>query len=185
MLAPALLVEWITQRRLERSGSAPVVGILAVFAGPIAYIGYWAARGDPLQPLQAQDSWNRELALPLTTIGQGISLGLEGLASADGWYWTIDLVLAVAVLTLVIVGWRILAASYLTFTVGSLLVPLMYPWPGRPLLAMGRFAIVLFPIFWIGARLVRTKVGFVAVVIISALGWTGLAVLFMNWRYVL
>jgi hypothetical protein len=65
----------------------------------------------------------------------------------------------------------------------SLAVILSYPLPERPLLSAPRFLIVLFPAFWPIAA-ICTRQRLVPVVAISLVGFTTMAIAFMNWGFV-
>lgn len=181
MLAPALLAEALSRPRtssadlLRRIGGATVVVI-----GPALYIAYWATRGAPLQVFAAQDLWHRQLRFPLLTLSDGLSLGLQGLSSPEGGrFWTIDIVLTMAVLIPLAIKWRSIPLSYLVYATGSFLVPLLYAPPERPLIGVPRYVIVIFPAFWALAMIIRKPT---LLLTISALAWCGLAVAFMNLR---
>ena len=85
----------------------------------------------------------------------------------------------------VVAGWRRLPVPYLVYAVGSLVIPLSYPFPPRPLLSMPRFVVVIFPAFWVMADASeRHRLPYTAVVATFAAGLGLLAVLFMNWWYI-
>ena len=67
----------------------------------------------------------------------------------DPNYWLIDVLVVGVVIVAVVAGWRRLPLPYLTYAIGSLLIPLCYPFPPRPLLSMPRFVAVIFPAFWV------------------------------------
>jgi hypothetical protein len=85
----------------------------------------------------------------------------------------------------VVAGWRRLPLAYLTYAVLSLLLPLAYPYPSRPLLSMPRFVAVVFPAFWVVADLVqRRRLPHTLVVAAFAGGLGLLTVLFATWWYI-
>jgi Mannosyltransferase (PIG-V) len=184
VLSPALFAEALDQRREGRSLAPRAAWSAAVLLGPLLYAAYWAARGSATAPLDAQSFWYRKLTIPLVTVGKAIALGLRGLGSTRGLYWTADLLLTAAVIVPLVVGWRRLRGTYLVYVALGLLVPLAYPLPERPLLSMPRFEIVLFPAFWVIATYLEDRARSVAVIAIFAIGWAALAVAFMNWRFV-
>jgi len=186
VLAPSLVA--MAFERPRRGGGSPwgrVVAGASVLLGPLAYLAWWGlARGDALAPLDAQANWQRELASPLTTIGRAIRLATDVGIPNQG-YWIIDVLVTGVVVAAVVAGWRRLPVGHLVYSLGSLLIPLSYPFPDRPLLSMPRFVAVIFPAFQVMAdasergRLPRT-----AVVATFAAGLSLLAILFMNWWYV-
>jgi hypothetical protein len=77
-----------------------------------------------------------------------------------------------------------LRASEALYGSMSLLVPLLDPFPGRPLLSLPRFAVVVFPSIWglSGVGLGR-KLPWSVVLAVLAAGWVLCTVLFVNWRH--
>jgi hypothetical protein len=179
VLAPALLVEAVQQHRergvplLPRAGAA-----LATLAGPALYVLYWqAAYDDPRAPRDAQRRWDRVATLPWRTL-------IDGLSSAWRYLdvWLLDsLVVGVVVICAVIALWR-LRPAYTVYVWASLAMPLSYPFPSRPLLSMPRFAVVIFPAFWVLADLIeRRRLPRAAVAAVLAGGLSLCTVLFVNW----
>jgi hypothetical protein len=151
---------------------------VATLVGPILYFVYWLVAFDDLMaPLQAQRTWQRVATFPGRTL-------IDGLWTAYTYrgVWLIDaLVVGVIVVCSVMSWWR-LRAGYAVYASASLLVPLAYPFPSRPLLSVPRFAVVIFPAFWILADLVeRGRVPRAALVAAFAGGLSVLTVLFVNW----
>jgi hypothetical protein len=179
VLAPALLVEAYLQHReagvpfLPRAAAA-----VATLVGPILYFLYWlVAFDDVMAPLQAQRTWQRVATFPGRTL-------IDGLWTAYTYrgVWLIDaLVVGVIVICSVMAWWRV-RAGYAVYASASLLVPLAYPFPSRPLLSVPRFVVVIFPAFWILADLVeRRRLPRAALVAAFAGGLSLLTVLFVNW----
>jgi hypothetical protein len=189
VLAPALAVEAL-QRRSERHDpddrpwTAWLAGAL-VATGPLLYAATWVVRGSWAAPFRAQEWWAREPAFPLVTLGRGLALGVEGITAEQGWYWTVEAALLVAVVVPTAIAWRSLRHGYLVYTVLGLLVPLTYAFPARPLLSIPRFLAVIFPAFWVIADAVSTPRRLVGAVIASVGLGTVLAAAFMSWRPVL
>jgi hypothetical protein len=181
MVAAALLVEAVLQWRRSRRGLLPA---LAAAAAPLVGLGlyatFWAVHGDVMAPVKAQDGWQRQVTLmPLTLLH----------AVQAAWryqsYWLIDLLVVGIIIGAVVGGLRLLPASYLTYAIGSLLLPLSEPFPPRPLMSMPRFVSVVFPAFWVIAVAVnRRKLPESVVVGVFAGGYALLGLLFMNWQYI-
>ncbi len=145
---------------------------------------YWLVHaGDALQPLHAQDAWFRTFELPVVTLGNALWLGVSGVTDPRGIYWTADVLLTVVVLIPLALRWKVLAPPYLMYVLLSLLVILSYPLPERPLLSAPRFWIVLFPAFWAMAALFAGR-RFAVTLIAFVVGFSSLAIAFMNWGYV-
>ncbi|MEP6475759.1 MAG: mannosyltransferase family protein [Actinomycetota bacterium] len=178
-LAPALLIEAVQQHR-ERG--VPVfsraAAAMATLLGPFLYFGYWAvAFGDGLAPLRAQQTWHRVATLPGRTLADALWT-----AYTFGNVWIIDVAVVGVVLVCAGISWWRLRAGYAAYATASLLVPLSYPFPSRPLLSVPRFAAVIFPSFWVLADLVdRRRLPRTLVVAAFAGGLSLLTVLFVNW----
>lgn len=179
VLAPALLVEAFQQHReagvplLPRAAAA-----VATLVGPLLYFLYWiVAFDDGLAPLQAQRTWQRVATFPLRTL-------IDGLWAAYryGGVWLIDVLVVGVVLVCAVISWWRLRPGYAVYAAASLLVPLAYPFPSRPLLSVPRFVAVIFPSFWILADLAeRRRLPRPALVAAFAGGLSLLTVLFVNW----
>jgi hypothetical protein len=182
LLLPALAVEAIL--RWRRHGRDPITRLAATAAialGPLAYITYWQTRfDDAFRPLDVQRAWRPDgPTSPLTSLWRAVEFAWR----YQQW-WLLD----VAVVTLAVVGAvaiaRKIPASYTVYVVASLLVPLIYPLGGRPLMSMPRFVIVLFPIYWGFARLAQRRDVGTGMLALSAAGFGVLSLLFINWYYI-
>jgi len=181
LLVPSLLIEaW--GRGEQRRARAIVSAALPLMA-VVLFGAYWQARsGDFLAPFHAQGAWHRTFEFPVITLGHALALGLTGLGSELGIYWTIDLLLTAVVLVALAVRWRMIPLSYLAYVAATLLVVLSFPLPERPLLSAPRFVLVLFPAFWAMADILRGRWFFLAVAA-SVAGFVAVSAAFMNWGY--
>jgi len=187
VLAPALLVEALEQRRAGRPLAPRAAAAAATLLGPLAYCTYWFARSDDfLAPLHAQSVWDRTLDWPWASIWRAIRLGFSYAGDPNAAYWTIDVLVTGAVLVPVVLGARTMRPAFLAYALASLLIPLSYPFPDRPLLSMPRFVSVIFPAFWVLAGWVdrRRWLSGRAVTAVFGAGYCLLAVLFINWYYI-
>lgn len=187
VLAPALIVMAFEQHRAHGGRLwIRVAGGAAVLLGPLAYLGWWGvAHGEALAPIHAQANWQRQLSSPLSTLWRAIQMAFGGLGVQDPGYWIIDVLVVGVVIVAVVAGLRRLPRPYLVYSIGSILIPLSYPFPSRPLLSMPRFVVVIFPAFWVMADAVeRRRISHTAIVTGFAMGYSLLAVLFMNWWYI-
>jgi len=105
----------------------------------------------------AQSAWR---SLGLIAAHPAVYTRLERLPFRDQWFVLgnvtafLGLVLAVVLL---IACWRKLPAAYTVFAIASLLLPLVYPTRGTPLLSFPRFVLVDFPLFVALAVLVTRR----------------------------
>jgi Mannosyltransferase (PIG-V) len=180
-LIPALAVEaW--QRRTRGGAARGFVAAASVLVGPILYLAYWSSRGDMRAPIDAQAAWDRRLTFPLTALGRGLTLGVRGIDDPIGRFWSADLLVAALAVIPLAIGWRRLRAPYSVYAAASLLLPLSYPLAARPLLSFPRFVAVVFPVSWVWATFLSTRVRMVVAVGLSAIAWCALATWFVNWR---
>lgn len=166
-LVPALAVfAWRSPRRTR--GLALLAVPLALFlAFPIA-LEAWIGHG--LAFLDAQKIWDRSLA-PLGPLG--------GLVQAVGEGDLIGPALAVAMLALGVLAWRVLGAPYGVYALAALAIPMAVPSERLGgLYSFPRFALVAFPCLVALAVLGRDRrVHAVVVAVLAA----GLAVGVVRW----
>jgi len=179
LLVLALGVEAVHRSRRDGRSIVPrLAAALAVGSGPLLYLAWWrVTHGDAFVPWTAQRSWQRELQPPWTT-------AIDALTAARdlGGYWLADVMIVGPVLVAVIAGLRWLRPTYSVYAIASLLMPLIYVWPNRPLLSMPRFVAVIFPAFWVLARaLERRQLPEAALVAAFAGGYALLGALFVTW----
>ena len=183
-LVPAFFVEaWMQPPGRERRRALWAVGLVAL--GPLLYLAWWQARtGDALRPLSVEDKWGRTLGFPLVTLARGLYQAAAGLGEPDNGYWMSDAVLtALAIIGICLIARRI-RPSYTVYAAISIVAPLCLPYPGRDLLGMSRFVLVLFPAFWGLARLVRRPWALVLWLAISIPLAAWHALLFMHYRHI-
>jgi len=152
-----------------------------VALGPILYLGWWwLAHGDPWAPLDAQRGWQRVAAWPTTTLWDAVAL-----AWRFRTYWLLDEgIVALAIVGVALAVGRV-RAGYVAYAGVSLLLPLLAPYPDRPLLSMPRFVAVVFPLAWGYAIAVRR--GWLPDALVTgvfAAGFALTAALFVAWQYV-
>jgi hypothetical protein len=181
LLIPALAVEALARSRRGKELALRLLAATGVGIGPLLYFAYWSARfGDAWAPFRAQQRWGRDPTFPLTTLADAVRL-----AGSLGTYWLIDALVVGIVVVAVLAGVRWLRATYVVYALASLLLPLSDPFPGRPLLSMPRFVVVIFPGFWMIARAVeRRRLPASVVTAGFASGYGVLTLLFVNWWHV-
>jgi Gpi18-like mannosyltransferase len=186
VMVPALAVEAMHRRAEGRGPAWP--GLLAAAGsglGTVAYLGWWQIRaGDWLAPLTRQQNWQREFSWPWATLWNGTRSAFRFVGGTNGGYWIADWLIVVPVLLLsgyALVRYR---PSYGVYLAGSLLIPLTYVFPDRPLMSMPRFVLPLFPAFWAAAELAeRLRIPRWALVAVGAAGLGLLSLLTVNWYY--
>ena len=182
LLLLGLGAEALRQWRAE--GRSPVPRFAAagsVILGPILYGTYWQlAFGNGWAPLDAQRAWQRQTSFFVLTIWQAIKWAWDFRT-----YYLIDLLLVAFVVAGIVLAARHIGSPYTVYAAASILLPLTFPFPQRPLLSMPRFVVVVFPAFWGFAVAAERRAGVgTAIVVGSAAGYGLLAVLFMNWHYI-
>jgi mannosyltransferase PIG-V len=159
---------------------ARLAGVAAIAIAPLAWFAWWgAAHGNWLAPLDAQATWQRELEWPWITLARGVEFAWNFQS-----YWLLDVAIVALALAGLALAFPALRGSERAYGVLSLLLPIVGPFPGRPLLSMPRFVVVVFPALWglAGAGLGR-KLPTPLVTAVLAAGWTLSVVLFVTWRY--
>jgi hypothetical protein len=187
LLAPALIVEAVLQRRDDPS-VRHLLGRLAAAAsvplGLVAYLAYWGtAGGNWRQPFDLQKSgWGKEYAWPWQTLWKAARIAWQNPGSYPGGYFLVDLVVALLVLAAGV--WVAVRArpTYAVYLWVSVILPLTLMWPSRPLLSVPRIYVVLFPAWWAMSRFAERWRAHDAVLAVSAGLMAVLAVAFVG-RY--
>ncbi len=187
VLAPALLMEALHQRREGDSGWA--LG-LASTCGPVlawmTYLAYWGSRsGDWLAPLHQEAKWLRVFSWPWVTLWRGTGFALGFLGHTFEGYWQIDWVILTVVLVAAVLATLRFRPSYGVYLWCSLLIPLIFVFPNRPLMSMPRFVLPLFPAFWVIGILGSKSRQFHAVMFVMCIvGLVFLTPLYVNWYFI-
>lgn len=156
-----------------------------VAAGTLTYLGYWWSRsGDLFTPLRAQEGWSREFSLPWETLVDGGRVAFRFVGQyAAGFHQVEWLIVLLALTASVWVAMRA-RATYVAYTVLSLLMPLTLVFDGRPLMSIPRFVLPIFPLFWALAALGQRFRVHEPIVAVSAAGLGVLTLLFVNWYFI-
>lgn len=159
----------------------------APVAGTVAYLGYWGARtGDWLAPLHQQVNWQRRLASPLGTLWSGTRDAYRFVGLYPGGYHLLDWLITVAVLAAAGYALVRFRPSYGVFAWASIIVPLSSVFASRPLIAFTRYALPIFPVYWVFARWTSgSSVRHELLVGISAALLGLMTLLFVNWYYII
>lgn len=191
VLCAVLAVEAVSQLvEARRAGTATVratLGRTLACAGPAlgtaSYLGYWQWRaGDWQVPFAAQATgWDRDLSFPPATLLSAVRVGTDGLGTYPAGYFTVDLLLMLVALAAAV--WVALRTRPIfgAYAWASLLFPLVFVYAGRPLMAVPRYLIVVFPLFWALARFAERHRAGDLVVGLSAAGLALLGALAVSW----
>jgi hypothetical protein len=195
LLVIALAVEALLQAREEARAESgawrlPVGRLLwsgVPVVGTLSYLAYWGVRsGDWLAPLHKQANWQREFSSPLATFGHGTQDAFRYIGIYAGGYHQLDWVVTIAILVLAGYALARFRPSYSLHLWASILVPLAFVFPGRPLIAFTRYALPLFPLFWALARLTGRSRGTHEVAVATSAALLGIStLLFVNWYYII
>jgi hypothetical protein len=144
-----------------------------VAASPLAFAVFplflWWETGRPGDVFRAERYWHRALspAGPFAGVGRGATAAWHGLvthstvvhagldpartraAGVEAFLWLIVFVV------LAVLVWRWFGAAYGVFAAISLALPLSEPAAGFPLVSLPRYGLVIFPFFFVLARLGR------------------------------
>ena len=182
VLALALAVEALHQWRRQGRPLLPrLAAAAATCLGPLAWFVWWQVRFDDFwAPLDAQRNWDRGTTAPWETVADA-----AGHAWRFGAYWLLDLAVVLLAIAGIVLTIRRVRPAYLAYAGASLMLPLLAPYPDRPLLSMPRFVLVLFPVAWGYADAVaRRWIPDALVTAVFAGGFGLTAALFVAWQYV-
>jgi hypothetical protein len=122
----------------------PLVGLCLVPLGLATYMAYlWVLRGDPLYFSHVQEHWGRHFAPPWVSIQHSFHLLTSNASPQTIANQALEVTFTAFMLTVLVIGFRRLRASYIAYMALSILVPMST----GSLMSMPRFALVLFPIF--------------------------------------
>ena len=187
VLAAEAVHQLVEYRRAQRLSWRPVVGRALACAGPavgtLSYLAYWQVRaGDWHVPFDAQATgWSRDVTFPPVTLWRTLDVGTQYLGVYPGGYFTVDLLLLLVALAAAV--WVALRtrAVFGTYAWLSLFFPLVFVFAGRPLMAVPRYLVVVFPLFWALSRFAdRFRAGDL-VLGLSAAGLALLGALAISW----
>lgn len=186
LVIPLLLEVW----RQHRRGDGPGLGgwsaaALAAPAGGGLYLLFsWVWFGTPLGPISAQVTWEREWTLPTAAIGDAFRFGTDTPGLYPSGYHTVDLLVFLPVVVAVVwLLWRT-PLPYGAYAAAHVLVWLVYPFPGRPLMSTYRFALAIAPLPWAFAAWTRHRGVATTWYATSAALLGAMLLLFVNWFYV-
>ncbi len=176
-------IEWWSAYRFEarRALSKLWAGVL-IPLGLFVYMAYlWVLRGDPLYFSHVQVHWNRHFAWPWVSVLDSFAKIAHATTPLVIANETIEIAFTALMIGLLIVGWKMLRPSYIAYMALSILIPMCT----SSLMSMPRFALVLFPMYAIMARLAEEKPWINNAIVAFSLPLLGLfTVLFADWYWV-
>jgi Gpi18-like mannosyltransferase len=192
LMVPALAIEALHQwRRPEGDAErGPLWPKLAWSAsaglGLLAYLLYWQAKsGDLLAPLHQEHTWERVASTPWHALNDATAFAFRHIGATYSGYYLLDWLVSIPCFLLAIYAFFRFRPAYGFYACASIVVPLCFIFPGRPLLSVPRFLAVLFPIHWGLADLAERRWVPHTLVVASSAALLGIfTVLFVSWYYV-
>jgi hypothetical protein len=171
--------------------------------GPVLYFLYLGlAFGNPLLTLDAQKGWARERAMPWTTVQMALHqwdlAWLRDLIASPTWstltsaqvrmgfaeYESLDIFMACIGLAMLVYCFLKLPIEYSLYCAVLFVLPMFSPSTVHPLMSVGRFTAVLFPLFIALGLLTRRRSLLPLLVIPSAALMALLIIQFSTWFWV-
>jgi hypothetical protein len=170
LLLVPLAMLWWGARRTRAARRRDLAWVALVPLGLVLFCLYLAAEGvGATAPFEAQQSWSRELALPLAGVVQGAEAAWEGarqILAGEPRTWPVydpawlNVALFACLLCALIAvagALRRLPRAYALYALAALALPLTVPAQGDPLMSLPRFLAVLWPLhlwlaLWLGGR---------------------------------
>jgi hypothetical protein len=198
-LVVPLAWEWLRSGR-ARDWSA-LIGIAAPLIAFATYCFYlWRVARQPLLFNIAYERWGRAWTDPARTVWRGLHHADDGLpyllhparvfdtTSLNPPFFlarSVDFAAAVVLLVLLAFGLRMLPLGLVLYSLPAALIPMSFPTPDSPLVAVSRYALAVLPLFIVlGALLARSRVAatlwFVASIAVGVL----LTLEFVTFRWV-
>ncbi|HEX2027256.1 MAG TPA: hypothetical protein VHF25_04580, partial [Nitriliruptorales bacterium] len=150
LVLPLLLEAW--RQRREGRHTGPAVWFAAVAGAPLGlmlFAGFgWLRFGTPLGTVEAQTGWEREWSLPTASLGDAWRFAIDTPGLYPSGYHTMDLIIFAAVGGAVVWLLRRAPLPYSAYAAAHVLAWLVYPFPGRPLMSVYRFALGVAPLAW-------------------------------------
>ncbi|MBW3562057.1 MAG: hypothetical protein KY437_06125 [Actinobacteria bacterium] len=185
MVVPLLLEAWRQHREGDTPGLRAWAAALGAPVGGSLYLVFsWLWFGTPWGPIEAQVTWEREWTFPTAAMADAVRFGTDTPGLYPSGYHTLDLLVFVPVIAAVAwLLWRT-PLPYGTYAAAHVLVWLVYPFPGRPLMSTYRFAIAIAPIAWAFAAWTRRRGVATTWYATSGAVLGVMLMLFTNWYYV-
>jgi hypothetical protein len=171
--------------------------------GPMLYFLYLGlAFGNPLLTIDAQKGWARERAMPWTTFHMAFNqwdlTWLRDIIASPTWstltsaqvrmgfseYESLDIFMAFLGIAMIIYCFTKLPIEYSLYSAVLFVLPMFSPSTVHPLMSVGRFTAVLFPLFIALGILTRRRALLPALVIPSIALMALLIIQFSTWFWV-
>lgn len=187
LLSVALALEAWRQHREDRPpGWRALLAVLGAPVGLGLYLAYAAVRtGSPLAPLLAQNDWDRSLTLPTHTLAFAWSTATGWIGEYPVGYHTLDLLLFVVIAAGVLWLLARVPAPYSVYALAHVVVWLITPFPGRPLMSTYRFALAIAPLPWAFAAWTKRPGALAVWCAVSGMFAGAMLLAFVNWYFVM
>ena len=190
LLVPLAVLWWRSRRPVHGA-----VWIAAVPLGLVAFCAWLQAElGDWSLVFDAQDAWNRELAIPLVDAAEAAWHGARDIVTGEPRTWPVFdtawfdaglfllLLLALAALAGAL---RRLPPAYSGYAAAVLALPLLFPAAGQPLMSLPRFLAVVWPLhLWLAIVLVERPAWRRGVLALFLAGLAAVSAEFATWGWV-
>ncbi len=163
----------------------PLAAVAAAPLGAASYLLYWHLRfSDAFAPLTDQALWLRTPSWPWDTLADATVAAWRSLGAFPGGYHMIDWLIVCPMLALALWATPRLPAAQGLYVWGALLPPLLFVFPGRPLMSLPRFLLALWPLFAALALLIVRPGPRLVLASVSCGGLAVLTVLYVNWYWI-
>lgn len=171
LLALPIAIEALRRRRL------PIWAVLPGLAIPVFFGWLWLVLGNPWAFFEGQASYNRRLSLPW----EGFAGYLNHAWTIDGpEFGVLDLIAALVLIAMTIIAVRRLPTSYGVLAAAMTLLLMMT----NHLASMPRYALTVFPVFFVLAQWGNNRRFHWALVVVSFLLALVAMARFAQWRWV-
>ena len=192
--------EWLRDRR--EHGALGLLGLAAAPCGLATYMVYlWKGLGDPFYfSFIQRQKWGRGLTDPLATLREvwrtardAVPFALDLRTMLSGTESnaaliasnTVNLVFLALVVALLVGAAARLPAGLALYALAAVMIPVLTPVPGFPLMGFPRYVLAAFPLFFVlGLALARSRLLLATWLAASASVGAVLTLLFVSWRWV-
>lgn len=192
VLSVVLLWEgWLQYRDAQERRASDIIKVLFAASTPVLvfglfslYVRYGLQGGWPWQTLGFL--WGQSTGFPWEGIIGNVKLLLT-LPTADDLYWLptaiLDLILAVAIPTVLVLRRRSMRSTYMIFAWLIVLLGLVKLGPDDVLISFSRYMIAVFPFFIIASAIMKNRLGRMSVLTFGLLSQAIFMFMFYIWSW--